>query len=114
VLLNDVQFVEAARVIAQRTLLPENSDAAPASDEQRLRHMWLEIVSRPATEQEMSVLTAALKRERDRYRSKPNQAKLLISVGESPRNRNVDAGEHAAWTQIASTILNLSEIVTRQ
>jgi hypothetical protein len=76
--------------------------------------MWIEIVSRPASEPELQILALALERERKRYRSQPEQAAQLLSVGESRRDRNIDAAEHAAWTQIASTIFNLSEVVTRQ
>jgi hypothetical protein len=114
VLLNDIQFVEAARATAQRALSELRANAEGLNDQARLQWMWIEIVSRPASEPELQILALALERERKRYRSQPEQAAQLLSVGESRRDRNIDAAEHAAWTQIASTIFNLSEVVTRQ
>ena len=41
-------------------------------------------------------------------------AQKLLSVGESPRKTRIDAAELAAWTMVASTILNLDETITKQ
>ncbi len=107
VLLNDVQFVEAARAFAERILLREEDDRS------RLQWAMLESLSRPATEKELNILVDAVTRERNRYRDHKKAARALVSVGESPRDLSLSVEEHAAWTQIASTILNLSEVVTR-
>jgi hypothetical protein len=40
-------------------------------------------------------------------------AARLLANGESPRDAALDPREHAAWTQVAATILNLSESITR-
>ena len=37
----------------------------------------------------------------------------LLAAGESPRDERIPVPEHAAWTQVASLVLNLSETVTR-
>ena len=58
VLLNDVQFVEAARAFAERMLKQPGDDAA------RLRWAFEECISRPPTDAELAVLTKALTRER--------------------------------------------------
>jgi len=107
VILNDVQFVEAARAFAERIISQNGGDRA------RIRWALLESLSRPASEMELDVLIAALERERKRYRANGQAAVQLLKVGESLRDQNIPAHEHAAWTQIASTILNLSEFVTR-
>ena len=107
VILNDVQFVEAARALAQ-TVLERDGD-----DRDRLRWTVLEVLSRPASDLELQVLSETLQRERERYETQPKEAVRLLAVGESPRNRNLSAVEHAAWTQVASVLLNLSESVTR-
>jgi hypothetical protein len=52
-------------------------------------------------------------KERARYRANPQSAALVLSNGESPRDERLDPVEHAAWTQVASMILNLSETITR-
>lgn len=107
VLLNDVQFVEAARAFAARII--HHAD----SDQQRIQWAMLTALSREATDQELEVLQKALARERKRYADDADAAEKLIRVGESPRDREIPAEEHAAWTQVGSLILNLSEVVTR-
>jgi hypothetical protein len=38
----------------------------------------------------------------------------LVDVGESPRDKRLDASELAAWTTVASVILNLDETITKE
>jgi hypothetical protein len=107
VLLNDVQYVEASRAFAERIL-------SQAMDEtNRLRWAFEECVSRQPTNAELTVLTNALSRERTRYQANPIAAKEYLSNGESPRNEKIPAPEHAAWSQVAALLLNLSETITR-
>lgn len=108
VLLNDVQYVEAARAFGQRLALREEKE-----DTAKVQWGVLEALSRPATEKELAVLTAALQRERARYARDAAAAQALVTVGEAPRDRRLPAAEHAAWTQVAATLLNLSEVVTK-
>ena len=107
VMLNDVQFVEAARAFAERIVRRDGDDRS------RLEWAILTSLSRPAGDQELQTLATALNRERQRYQADTAAARQLLSVGESPRDATISSGEHAAWTQVASTILNLSETVTR-
>ena len=107
VLLNDTQFVEASRALADRILAQQGDDAA------RLRWAFLETLSRPATDRELTVLQQAVKRERRRYEADPDAALAYLSVGESPRHEAVDPAEQAAWAQVAALLMNLSEFVTR-
>jgi len=108
VMLNDVQYVEAARAFGQRLALWEAKD-----DVGKLQWGVLEALSRPATEKELTVLTAALQRERQRYAKDTAAAQALVAVGEAARERKLPVAEHAAWTQVAATLLNLSEVVTK-
>lgn len=108
VLLNDTQFVEAARGFAQRLLQRPESD-----DRERLRWAMLEALSRPPTESESRVLLAALQRERATYQADEAAARALLRVGESPLPRALPTAELAAWTQVASTLFNLSEFVSK-
>jgi hypothetical protein len=110
VLLNDVQFVEAARAFAERIL---SRAAERDADTQRLSWAFAESTGREPAARELSVLARALVRERERYRANPERALELLSSGESPRDASLDPSEHAAWTQVAATILNLSESITR-
>lgn len=107
VTLNDVQFVEAARALAERMIKHGEEDG------ERLRWAFLECVSRPPSAEELQVLTAALARERKRYADDPEAARRFLSVGESPRDESLAVDEHAAWSQVALLLLNLSESMTR-
>jgi hypothetical protein len=107
VLLNDTQFVEAARVFAQRIV--EHASA----DNDRLAWAFAECVSRPPSTTELDVLTRTLQRERQRYAADESAARAYLAVGESPRAQEIPPAEHAAWAQVATLLLNLSESVTR-
>ena len=110
VLLNDVQFVEAARAFAERIL----TNRALDGDAARLAWAFAESTGRTPRAQENEVLGRALARERAHFAAAPERAReLLASSGESPRDASIDEAEHAAWTQVASIVLNLSESVTR-
>jgi hypothetical protein len=108
VLLNDVQFVEASRAFAERILARTDDDETT-----RLRWAFEECVSRPPTEEELSVLTDALFRERIRYAHNSAAAIEYLANGESTRNEKIPPAEQAAWSQVATLLLNLSESVTR-
>jgi hypothetical protein len=107
VLLNDVQFVEASRAFAERIVNQRMNEA------NGLRWAFEECVARQPTEAELTVLTSALQRERARYASNPTAAEEYLANGESPRDQKISAPEHAAWSQVAALLLNLSETITR-
>ena len=107
VTLNDPQFVEAARAFSERMLHQSGDDLA------KLRWAFTESTSREPKPAELAVLKSALARERQRYVAHPDAAIEALSVGDSPNDSRLSAPEHAAWMQIASLILNLSESVTR-
>ena len=107
VTLNDPQFVEAARAFAERILHQSGDDTA------RLNWAFNEALSRPPHAEELSILAEALHRERKRYQAEPQAAQKTLSVGESPRDEKLSPTDHAAWMQVATLILNLSEAVTR-
>jgi hypothetical protein len=130
VVLNDVQFVEAARAFAERMLAPgasgrrgdgetergrggEAGKGGEGDDQARLRWAFAECLSRPPTERELGVLSGALQRERARYAKNEAAARAFLAAGESPRDERIPAAEHAAWSQVAALLLNLSETVTR-
>jgi hypothetical protein len=108
VLLNDPTYVEAARALAARALREAPADAAS-----RARFLFREATARRATEAELAVLLELAQREMNHYRKLPAQAAKLISVGAS-KPAGADPVELAAWTTVASTILNLDETITKE
>jgi hypothetical protein len=107
IMLNDVQFVEAARHLAERMWRHDTAD------KERLRWAFAECLSREPSPEEVAVLAHCLETQRVRYAADTNAAAKLVSVGESLRDESIPVTEHAAFTQVATLLLNLSENVTR-
>jgi hypothetical protein len=110
VMLNDVTFVEAARGLAQRTLL----DAALADDATRIDAMFRRCTSRAAQPAESERLLTRLAALRQRYGDDKEAASRLLAVGESPADASLPPGELAAWTSVALLLLNLDETITKE
>jgi len=108
VLLNDPQFVEASRALAQRILRE-----APQGIEPKIAFAFELATARLPTSQELSIFRDAYHRALEEFRSNPKRALAYLQVGESDRDRKIDPAEHAAWTSVASIILNLSETITK-
>ncbi|MES2467106.1 MAG: PSD1 and planctomycete cytochrome C domain-containing protein [Verrucomicrobiota bacterium] len=107
VTLNDPQFVEAARALAERIL------TRPGDDSARLHWAFQETTSRLPERAEIKILFNTLARERTRYSANPSLALDFLATGASPRNPQLPPSEHAAWSQVAVLLLNLSETLTR-
>lgn len=107
-LLNDVTFVEAARVLAQRLLAKDSSDG------ERLRQAFWLVVSRDPTAREAQVLLASLARYRTSYSEQPKLTEALLKAGESPLPTSISRIELASWTALSSTLLNLDETLTKE
>jgi hypothetical protein len=108
-LLNDVTYVEAARVLAER-VLKEGGEAA----EGRLTLAFRLVLARPPRPAELRVLRAGLDAHLVRYRADRPAALKLVSSGEAPRDGRLDVADLAAYTAVASMILNLDEAITKE
>jgi len=109
VLLNDPTYVEAARALAQRTLLYGGTD-----EKSRLNFAFRLATARKPSGKETGVLRKLLETELKSFGQNPQSATKLLGVGESTRDKRLSSVELAAWTTVASVILNLDETVTRQ
>lgn len=107
--MDDETYVEAARVLAERALLEPNRD-----DPQRLESIMRRLLARPPSPQELDILRASLERLRREYRADPDQATRLLAHGAAPRAQGIDPVEHAAYTALASTLLNLDETLSKE
>jgi hypothetical protein len=108
VLMNDPTYVEASRMFAERNLRE-----APAGTEQRIRYAFHLATDREPTSKETEILLGLYKKEMVHYDSDRKAAEKLLSVGEMKRNPKLDPSELAAWTMVASTILNMDETITK-
>lgn len=107
-LLNEISYVEAARNLGQQMILQN------ISTEDRLRWGWRQVTSRMPSDYEMSVLLKSLQRNIQRYSADQKAAEQLISFGESQADESLKTHELAAYTVIASMLLNLDEVINRE
>ncbi len=110
VTLNDPQFVEAARALAEATL--KSGGQGEVSDD-RLDAMARRVLCRPFRPEERKVVHASLSRLEAFYRSHPDQAARLIAVGESKPDTGLDHPILAAWTMLANELMNLDEFLNK-
>jgi hypothetical protein len=108
-LMNDVTYLEAARVMAQRMMTEGGS--APAD---RIGYGFRLATARPPSEKKAEVLLRSYQHYLDQYQTNVESARKLLSAGESPVNPKLDTSELAAYTTVASLILNLDETVTKE
>ena len=107
-LLNDVQYIEAARVLAQRVC------GMSIYQEERLKTMFTLVTARFPSASEMTVLERGFHRNLERFKKDPTAAEKLLSVGEAKRDPVPESAELAAYTIAATTILNMDEALTRE
>ncbi len=109
VLLNDPEFVEAARAFATLTL----QDGGP-DDAARATWAFTRATGRAPKPPELKVLLAVLAKHRQEFTAKPASATELLKVGAAPTPKAISPSELAAWTSVCRVILNLHETMTRE
>jgi len=108
VTLNDPQFIEAARHLAQRTL----QDGGAKNDD-RFDYMASRLLARPFRANEKSVVQSSLDGLLTYYQANPKDAIKLINVGESRPEPTMDVPTLAAWTMLANQLMNLDEVLNK-
>jgi len=109
ILLNDVTFVEAARVWGQN-LMREGGK----TPDQRLNLAFRMASARHPTEAEQHILTEGFQRVLHQFQADPAAALKLVNTGAAPRDPHVDVVELAAYTAVLNMILNLDEVITKE
>jgi hypothetical protein len=109
VLLNDETFVEAARRLAEGMLTNGGK-----TESGRLDYGFRLATSRRPAARELAVLKETLDADLLEYKRHEDRAQALLKNGESPVDAKLDKSELAAWTTVASMILNLDETITKQ
>lgn len=108
VTMNDVQFVEAARYLAQRSLLEGGKDF-----DARLDFLSMHLLSRTFEPRERQVCKAVLEDFLKHYQGKTKEAERLIRFGETRPEPSLAAPELAAWTMLANQVMNLDEALNK-
>ncbi len=107
VTLNEPLFIEASRHLATRALRDFRTWDA------RLDALTLRLLGRPLAPAERGVVRRTHDAALATYRQDPAVAAKLLAVGDSPVDASLPAAELAAWTIVASQILNLDESLTK-
>lgn len=108
VTMDDPQFVEAARVLAQNAILAARSNVGREID-----YMSERLVARKFDDKERDVVLRSYKDYLAFYKSKPEDAEKLVSVGESKPSTALPAPQLAAMTMVANELMNLDEVLVK-
>jgi hypothetical protein len=116
VTLNDVQFIEAARHLAQRAIKEgvggQESGVGEAA-EARLDFVARRLLARPFRAEELPIVKQSLADLLAHYQGQVDEAKQLIAVGESKADPAVDPAQLAAWTMLVNELMNLDEVLNK-
>ncbi|WP_020533655.1 DUF1553 domain-containing protein [Flexithrix dorotheae] len=104
VLLNDPQFIEASRKLAERAIIEGGN-----STEDKINHAFRLLTSRFPDEKELELLTAIYNEEYLHFSENPADIDELLAVGESPFNKNLDKAEIGAFTIVGNAIMNFED-----
>lgn len=108
-LLNEVTFVEAARVLAQKAL--QEGGTAP---QERITYAFRRVTGRAPDVKELKVLSQGLQKRLIYFKANPEAAKKLLAVGDAKVDEKLEAAELAAYTLTANVLFNLDEAVTKE
>jgi hypothetical protein len=108
VAMNDPQFIEAARNLAQRTLNTVKGD-----DTSKLNAIAERLLCRPLKDKETAILQSTLTDLRAHYSANAADAEALLKVGESKADEKLAKPEFAAWTMVCNQVMNLDEVLNK-
>lgn len=108
VTLNDVQFVEAARFLAQRAL-----KEGGATDAARIDFLAQRLLARSFRPEEMAIVQRSLNQLLAEYKGDDKDAQALITTGESKPDATLPPDRLAAWTMLTNQLMNLDEVLNK-
>ncbi len=108
VLLNDPQYLEAARVLAERLY-----QANPDDIQVQLKKAFRLITGRIPDKEETAMVTAFYQEELNRFLENPEDARAYLSIGEKPRSVQSNTEALAALATVSSSLMNTNEAYTR-
>ena len=104
-LMNDPQFLEAARVMAQKVMT--------AASDNKFNYLIQQSLGRTPDNEMLSHLEGSFNSILNMYKEDEGAANSLVSVGEFPVDESLDKSELAAWTMLVSQIFNLDEFIVK-
>lgn len=109
VLLNDPQFLEAARLLAE-TLLR----AAPNNLDARINTGFRTVTGRAPNARELAVLRRLYDEQRNHFTQDASAAAKLLKTGERPADASLSPSDLAATAVLVSTLMNHDEFVMKR
>jgi len=108
VTLNDPQFVEAGRALAQLALAGggQNPDL-------RIDFIARRLLARPFRPEELAVVQTSLAKLSTFYHAHPDAAAQLLTIGESKADATSEPATLAAWTMLVNELMNLDEFLSK-
>lgn len=107
--LNETTFVEAARALAER-MIREGGDRAG----DRVRHGFKLLLAYEPNLTKQQILLSGLNDYQAHFSQDIEGARALLDVGDSVADATIPPAELAAYTMLASVMLNLDEAITRE
>ena len=107
VLLNDPQYVEAARHLAEHTI------KAAATDKARAQWILEKALSKPGAKEDLNDILELVAEFKALFKDKPEAAKSLIASGDSKPNTALAEAELAAWTMAANVLMNRDDFINK-
>lgn len=111
VLMNDVQFAEAARVFAENVL---DATGTISDNQLRIKRMFISATGREANAIEVKALNSLLEAQLKYFADKQEDAKLVAAVGKHSVNAKLPRDAVAAWTMVAQAVLNSDACVWKR
>lgn len=111
VLMNDPQFVEAARILAEKMQRIPKAYGNISTESDRLMYCFQALTSRQPRKEELRILTELYENQRTYFKENEEKAIALLQVGEFERDKQLDPAITAAYTIVASTIMNFDEFL---
>lgn len=107
VMLNDPQFVEAARKLGERILKEGGT-----TDESRVKWAYRHVIGSQPRAEKIPVLLELVAQQREFFASKSSDSKAFLKVGDSPADTAFDETEAATFAALAQALLNLDANIT--
>jgi hypothetical protein len=107
VMLNDPQFIEAARKLSERII-----QHGGTTDAARATWAYREVIGKEPNQEQVTLLTELITEQRDFFTTKSSDAEALLKIGDSPADPKLDKTEISTFTTLAQAILNLDANIT--
>ncbi len=107
VTMDDPQFVEAARHLAEQAIMSDGGET------QRLDFIADRLLARPLLPGELAIVRGSLHKFKQHYAAAKDDAAKLVAVGESKRDAKIPAPQLAAWTMVTNELMNLDEVLNK-